>query len=144
MLHSPEVPWIHVSFLSAYPDFFALVITLVLTAVLSLGVKESTKFNNLFTGLNICVVAFVTVFGFIHADLGNWSIRAEDVPSNTSESFGHGGFMPYGINGVLAGAATCFYGFVGFDAIATSGEEAINPQRAIPVSLMVSLIHIDI
>ena len=131
---------IDISFLSEYPDFFALLITLALTAVLSVGVKESTRFNNLFTALNIGIVGFVTIFGFIHADFDNWKLSVDDIPKqNNTNSFGDGGFFPYGINGVLSGAATCFYGFVGFDAIATSGEEALNPQRSIPISLMVSL-----
>uniref|UniRef100_L7M4P8 Putative slimfast n=1 Tax=Rhipicephalus pulchellus TaxID=72859 RepID=L7M4P8_RHIPC len=126
---------ISVSWLSSYPDLFALAITLFLALLLAVGVKESTRFNNFFTALNLLVVIYVVIAGSFKADIANWKLKPEDIPSG----HGKGGFFPYGIGGVLNGAASCFYGFVGFDVIATMGEEVRNPRRAIPVSIVVSL-----
>ncbi|XP_052832885.1 cationic amino acid transporter 2 [Octopus bimaculoides] len=126
---------IHVDFLAEYPDFFALGLVASLTIILAIGVKQSTIFNSVFTVLNLLVLTSVIVCGFFNIDFKNWSIDKSEVPSG----YGDGGFMPYGISGMLSGAATCFYGFIGFDCIATTGEEAKNPQKAIPISIIVSL-----
>jgi len=55
----------------------------------------------------------------ISANVDNWSIPKESLPS---DEYGEGGFFPYGFTGMISGAATCFYGFVGFDCVATTGE----------------------
>ena len=65
---------ISVNFLADYPDWAAFSITLLLTLVLAVGVQESTRFNNIFTILNLSVVMFVIVAGFAESDVENWNI----------------------------------------------------------------------
>ncbi|EGI58548.1 PREDICTED: high affinity cationic amino acid transporter 1 isoform X2 [Acromyrmex echinatior] len=134
---------IDVSFLSEYPDFFAFAMVMLLVVLLCIGVKESSILNNIFTVINLITITIVIVAGSMKANPSNWSIAPEDIP-DTVKNGGTGGFMPFGMNGVMVGAAKCFYGFVGFDAVATTGEEAKNPQRHIPLAVVLSLIVIFI
>ncbi|XP_036369458.1 cationic amino acid transporter 2-like [Octopus sinensis] len=125
----------------SYPDFLAFSIVMLLTLILLFGVKESAIVNNVATGINLYVLCFIIICGFFKADFKNWTIKNEIA---SAYSAGKGGFFPYGVSGMFKGAATCFYAFVGFDTIATTGEEAQNPQTTIPLSILVSLLIITL
>ncbi|XP_032310362.1 cationic amino acid transporter 2 isoform X2 [Drosophila ananassae] len=126
---------INIEGMGAYPDLFAFVVTILFSLAIAVGAKESTRVNNVFTMLNLGVVLFVIIAGLFKVSSSNWSIPKSEVP----EGYGDGGFMPYGVSGIIKGAAVCFYGFIGFDCIATAGEEAKNPKKSIPFAVIVSL-----
>ncbi|NXO54265.1 CTR3 protein, partial [Aramus guarauna] len=135
--------------LAERPDFFALILIGLLTALLAFGVNESVLVNKIFTAVNLMVLGFVIIAGFVKGDIKNWQLSVEDyinlshldpLDDIRNKAFGSGGFVPFGLEGILTGAATCFYAFVGFDCIATTGEEARNPQRSIPIGIIVSLL----
>ncbi|NXC12531.1 CTR3 protein, partial [Corythaeola cristata] len=134
--------------LAERPDFFALFLIGLLTTLLAFGVSESALVNKIFTAVNLVVLGFVIIAGFVKGDIKNWQLSEEDYnhvyqdrwDDTRKKDFGSGGFVPFGLEGILTGAATCFYAFVGFDCIATTGEEARNPQRSIPIGIIVSLL----
>uniref|UniRef100_A0A8D8WU16 Cationic amino acid transporter 2 n=1 Tax=Cacopsylla melanoneura TaxID=428564 RepID=A0A8D8WU16_9HEMI len=129
----------HSSFLSTYPDLIAASIVLVMSALISYGVKESTRINSILTFLNLGTVVTIVLSGSTKLNFANWTIPRQSIPPQYRSTAGNGGFFPFGVSGVMAGAAKCFFGYVGFDAIATTGEEAKNPRRNIPLSIILSL-----
>ncbi|XP_060992689.1 cationic amino acid transporter 3-like [Dama dama] len=128
-----HVPYI----LAAYADFFALGLVLLLAVLLALGVPESAWVYRVFTGINILVLGFIIISGFIKGDLHNWKLTEHDyalataVFTHSLGPVGAGGFVPFDFEGVLRGAATCFYAFVSFAAITTTGNSVLSPRRSI-------------
>ncbi|CAL1680348.1 unnamed protein product [Lasius platythorax] len=112
--------------LGGVPDPLASGLCLLYAMLLGLGVKASATVNSVLTIINLAVMGLVVVLGIYYADLANWSSQ-------------NGGLLPYGFGGIITGAATCFYAYVGFDSIATSGEEARDPGRSIPLATMLSM-----
>ncbi|KAG7524424.1 putative cationic amino acid transporter [Solea senegalensis] len=108
-----------------YPDVLALFIALLVTAIIALGVRNSVGFNNVLNVVNLVVWVFTVIAGLFFVSISNWE---------------GGDFLPYGWSGVMKGAATCFYAFIGFDIIATTGEEAKDPNTSIPYAITASLV----
>ena len=100
----------------------AFVIMMVLTVMLSLGVRESARINNIMVVVKIGVVLLFILVGARHVAPANWHP-----------------FMPYGVNGVMSAAALVFFAFIGFDAVTTAAEEVKNPRRDLPIGIIGSL-----
>jgi APA family basic amino acid/polyamine antiporter len=104
----------------------AFIIALVITAILVLGIKESASFNATIVTIKVAVVLFVIGLGAKYVSVANWG------------SDWHS-FAPYGFSGIGAGAAYIFFAYIGFDAVSTTAQEAKNPQRDLPIGIIVSL-----
>lgn len=100
----------------------AFSIIFLLMMLLVIGVKSSSRFNNLMVMTKLVVIS---LFIFIAAQ--------EFRPENWTP------FMPFGWTGVMNGASIIFFAYVGFDAVSTAAEEAKNPQRDLPLGILFSL-----
>jgi APA family basic amino acid/polyamine antiporter len=190
----------------------AIVIMAIVTAVLILGIRESTTANAVLVFVKVGVVLFVIALGVVYVNQDNWTkvpvaergatdIKdylarhpevADKLPPGRLSEIVNGkelldqhpdfadsltsdqraqirkleseggkwgllavlgikrwlqplddstrsGFLPFGISGLMVGAALVFFAYIGFDAISTHAEEAKNPQRDVPLGILLSL-----
>ncbi|XP_029811223.1 cationic amino acid transporter 3-like [Suricata suricatta] len=128
-----------------HPNFFVVSLVYFLIELQTLRFSQSFLVTKVITLVKLLVLGFVIISGFIKGDLHNWKLTEEDFlkagfnDTSTSGHMGSGGFVPFGFEGILRGAAACFYAFIGFDIIVTRVEEAQNPQRSIPMGIVISL-----
>ncbi|MFL2964126.1 MAG: amino acid permease [Methylophilaceae bacterium] len=114
----------------------ASLIIILIMILLIIGVKESVKFNALMVLVKlIAIFTFIFVAAF-NVDISNWQ---PFMPYGWFEKLDNGNTI-----GVLAGASIVFFAYVGFDAVSTAGDEAINPQRDLPRGIIYSLIFCTI
>ena len=113
----------HIGSLHLVIDIPAMFITVLITWLIYLGIKESRTASNIMVGLKLLVVVFVIIIGFFYVVPANWTP-----------------FAPNGPAGVLKGVAAVFFAYIGFDAISTTAEECENPQRDLPKGMIYSLI----
>ena len=111
-------------------NFPAVFIIVVMSTLLIIGIKESARFNNIIVIVKIVVILLFIGFGISHINVDNWK---PFLPENT------GKFSEFGWTGVLTGAAVVFFAYIGFDAVSTTAQEAVNPQRDLPRGILISL-----
>ena len=109
----------------------AMILIFLMTALLVIGISESAKFNNIIVFVKMAIVLLVIGFGFMYVNTANWH---PFIPPNTTGEFGH-----YGWTGIVRAAGVVFFAYIGFDAVSTAAQEAKNPQRDMPIGILMSL-----
>ena len=114
----------------------AMAVVAIMTGVLFVGIRESAGLNMLFVAIKLVIVLVFIGVGVWYFTPANWV-----TPDNPA-----GAFVPpelafgrFGWSGVLRGAAVVFFAYIGFDAVSTAAQEAINPQRDMPIGILGSL-----
>lgn len=121
LLNAPHLFGVEIGF-----NLPAFIIALLITAILVIGIQESAKFNAGIVILKLTVVLFVIGLGSRYVDRANWGTDWHT-------------FAPFGIGGIGLAAGLVFFSYIGFDAVSTTAQEAKNPQRDMPIGIIVSL-----
>ena len=101
----------------------AVAIALLITLLLSLGVKNAARFNNIIVFVKLAVILLFIIVASRYVKPANWTP-----------------FLPFGFKGVMGGAAFVFFAYIGFDAVSTAAEEVKNPKRDMPRGIIASLV----
>ena len=137
-------------------DWAACVIIAVLTVLLAAGTKISSRVSTVITAIKVAVVLLVIIVGAFYIKASNYSPYIPTPESGGTESANSGIKQSllswtvgapdshFGWWGVLAAASLVFFAFIGFDIVATTAEEAKNPQKSLPRGIIGSLLIVTV
>jgi APA family basic amino acid/polyamine antiporter len=108
----------------------AVLIVFLVSMLLMAGIQESARTNAVIVAVKLAVVMVFITVGWSFINHANYTPY---FPPNTGE-FGH-----FGLSGIMAGAGTIFFAYIGFDAVSTAAQEARNPQKDMPIGIIGSL-----
>lgn len=109
--------------IAQFPDFLAAAIVGAVTILMCFGIRLILNVQKAMTIGNILVICYIVIYGLCFVDVNNWTRN----------------FAPYGVKGVLRGAAIVSFALVGFDVIASAAEEAVDPERNVPLSSVITI-----
>ncbi|GCE22330.1 amino acid permease [Dictyobacter kobayashii] len=136
-------------------NLLATCIALLLTIVVTIGIRESARFNLVVTSIKLAVVVFFIIFGLFFIKAANWvpfipPAGPAPHPANAGSSNGFldqplialilGQQSAFGFQGIITGAAVVFFAYIGFEIVSTTAEETRNPQRDMPIGILGSLL----
>lgn len=101
----------------------SVLIIILLGILLCLGVRQSARFNFVMVIIKLITITLFVAVAVQHINPENWK-----------------DFLPFGWHGVMQGSALVFFAYIGFDALATTAEETINPQRNLPIGIICSVL----
>jgi basic amino acid/polyamine antiporter, APA family len=107
----------------------AFVVSVASTALLLSGVQESKRIVNWITAFKMVIVLCMIVGGFL---LYRFDLRQQQP------------FAPFGVAGVLRGATTSFFGYLGYDEICCVAGEARHPVRDLPRAVLGTLATVTV
>jgi len=117
-------------------NFPAFLIIALMSTLLVIGIRDSARVNNVIVVIKLTIIVLFILIGVWFFNTSNW----------VTASNPHGAFIPpsagpgrYGWGGILRGAGVVFFAYIGFDAISTAAQEAVDPQRDMPRSILGSL-----
>jgi APA family basic amino acid/polyamine antiporter len=121
LLNAPHIFGVAIGF-----NLPAFLIALVITTILVIGISESAKFNAGIVVVKVSVVLFVLALGSHYVNHANWGTDWTT-------------YAPHGFAGIGLAAGYIFFSYIGFDAVSTTAQEAKNPQRDLPIGIILSL-----
>ncbi len=115
----------------------AMLIVGAMAALLIVGIRQSARMNDVIVLLKVSIIIAFVLAGVWYFDPSNWVTAANPEGHFIPPNQGPGEF---GWSGILRGAAVVFFAYIGFDAVSTAAQEAINPQRDMPIGILGSLV----
>ncbi len=132
-------------------DVLAMLLVAVLATLITIGIKESMRVNLVLVAVKIFIVLFVIIAGIGFINPANYSPFIPPAAGGGA-AVEHWYQQPliqaafgleptaFGVAGIFTGAALVFFAYIGFDVVATTAEEARNPQRDLPIGILGSLL----
>jgi basic amino acid/polyamine antiporter, APA family len=114
----------------------AMAVVAALTVLLVIGVRESSRVNNVIVAIKLAIIVLFIAVAAPHVSTAHWVTLSNPAGDFIPPNLAPGAF---GWSGVVRGAAVIFFAYLGFDAVSTAAQEANNPQRDMPIGILGSL-----